>query len=361
MGWGLCTVAGVAGKGETLDIVPRFLITGRRVAGSSFGGVKGREQVPQFVERYLAGDIDVDAVPLPPHHARRGQQGLRADGGPGRHPQRDLRSHDRPRQALRRRRRGEPRVLRGGARAARLPGDAGVRDGGRHGQGPPGLLAGARQGEPTTRCHVSVPRRVGAARSSASTRRRWPPAAPTTASPASGPSTTRTTTARSPSTPTATTPRPSTTERCSPKAPAVCSFGASIATTRRPWPGERWKRGMPAMIRSMSSRSSTSLRSSAPASSSSFSRCSMISRTARAHRLVGEVLLLLVAQLARAVGDRAALGGHLARGDRGAHRVLVDHRARDLGDALRGRRTAPVVIAPNTISSAARPPSSTVM
>jgi S-(hydroxymethyl)glutathione dehydrogenase/alcohol dehydrogenase len=51
MGWGLCTIAGVAGKGETLDIVPRFLITGRRVAGSSFGGVKGRDQVPQFVER----------------------------------------------------------------------------------------------------------------------------------------------------------------------------------------------------------------------------------------------------------------------------------------------------------------------
>src|SRR5215208_5750729 len=59
MGWGLCTIAGVAGKGETLDIVPRFLITGRRVAGSSFGGVKGRDQVPQYVERALAGDIDV--------------------------------------------------------------------------------------------------------------------------------------------------------------------------------------------------------------------------------------------------------------------------------------------------------------
>jgi S-(hydroxymethyl)glutathione dehydrogenase/alcohol dehydrogenase len=59
MGWGLCTVAGVAGKGETLDIVPRFLITGRRVCGSSFGGVKGRDQVPQLVERALAGDIDV--------------------------------------------------------------------------------------------------------------------------------------------------------------------------------------------------------------------------------------------------------------------------------------------------------------
>jgi S-(hydroxymethyl)glutathione dehydrogenase/alcohol dehydrogenase len=60
MGWGLCTVAGVAGKGETLDIVPRFLITGRRVCGSSFGGVKGRDQVPQLIDRALAGDIDVE-------------------------------------------------------------------------------------------------------------------------------------------------------------------------------------------------------------------------------------------------------------------------------------------------------------
>ena len=59
MGWGLCTIAGVAGKGETLDIVPRFLITGRRVAGSSFGGVKGRDQVPRLVDRWLAGEIDV--------------------------------------------------------------------------------------------------------------------------------------------------------------------------------------------------------------------------------------------------------------------------------------------------------------
>jgi S-(hydroxymethyl)glutathione dehydrogenase/alcohol dehydrogenase len=60
MGWGLCTVCGVAGKGETLDVVPRFLITGRRVCGSSFGGLKGREDVPALVRRYLDGDIDVD-------------------------------------------------------------------------------------------------------------------------------------------------------------------------------------------------------------------------------------------------------------------------------------------------------------
>jgi S-(hydroxymethyl)glutathione dehydrogenase/alcohol dehydrogenase len=60
MGWGVCCVTGVAGKGETLDIVPRYLITGRKVIGASFGGVKGRDQVPQLVDRYLAGDIDVD-------------------------------------------------------------------------------------------------------------------------------------------------------------------------------------------------------------------------------------------------------------------------------------------------------------
>jgi S-(hydroxymethyl)glutathione dehydrogenase/alcohol dehydrogenase len=60
MGWGLCTIAGVAGKGETLDIVPRLLITGRRVCGSSFGGVKGRDQVPELVQLYLDGALDVD-------------------------------------------------------------------------------------------------------------------------------------------------------------------------------------------------------------------------------------------------------------------------------------------------------------
>jgi S-(hydroxymethyl)glutathione dehydrogenase / alcohol dehydrogenase len=60
--WGLATVIGVAGKGETLEIVPRLLITGRRVTGSSFGGVKGRTQVPQLVERWLAGEIDVDSL-----------------------------------------------------------------------------------------------------------------------------------------------------------------------------------------------------------------------------------------------------------------------------------------------------------
>jgi S-(hydroxymethyl)glutathione dehydrogenase/alcohol dehydrogenase len=60
MGWGLATMCGVAGKGETLDVIPRFLIQGRRIAGSSFGGIKGRDEVPGLIDRYLQGEIDVD-------------------------------------------------------------------------------------------------------------------------------------------------------------------------------------------------------------------------------------------------------------------------------------------------------------
>jgi S-(hydroxymethyl)glutathione dehydrogenase/alcohol dehydrogenase len=60
--WGHATMCGVAGKGELLDILPRLLITGRHVTGTSFGGVKGRTQVPQLVDRWLAGEIDVESL-----------------------------------------------------------------------------------------------------------------------------------------------------------------------------------------------------------------------------------------------------------------------------------------------------------
>ncbi|MBS1871055.1 MAG: alcohol dehydrogenase catalytic domain-containing protein [Actinobacteria bacterium] len=60
MGWGLATMCGVAGKGETLDVIPRWLIQGRRIAGSSFGGLKGREDVPALIDRWIAGELDVD-------------------------------------------------------------------------------------------------------------------------------------------------------------------------------------------------------------------------------------------------------------------------------------------------------------
>lgn len=60
MGWGVATMLGVAGKGETVNIVPRLLITGRTVQGGSFGGARGRTHVPQLVDMYLDGRIDLD-------------------------------------------------------------------------------------------------------------------------------------------------------------------------------------------------------------------------------------------------------------------------------------------------------------
>ena len=62
MGWGLCTILGVAGRGEKLEIVPRFLITGRRVQGGSFGGASGRTHVPQLTQLYLDGKLDIDSL-----------------------------------------------------------------------------------------------------------------------------------------------------------------------------------------------------------------------------------------------------------------------------------------------------------
>ena len=88
MGWGLCTIAGVAGKGEVLEVIPRFLITGRRVAGASFGGAKGRDRVPELVDLYLSGRPRPGVARDQPRAARSGQRRLRGDGAPGRHPHR---------------------------------------------------------------------------------------------------------------------------------------------------------------------------------------------------------------------------------------------------------------------------------
>ncbi|MDO8208914.1 alcohol dehydrogenase catalytic domain-containing protein [Conexibacter sp. CPCC 206217] len=68
MGWGLCTITGVAGRGETLDVIPRWLIQGRRIAGASFGGLKGREQVPRLIDRWMEGELDV--APFISHRVR---------------------------------------------------------------------------------------------------------------------------------------------------------------------------------------------------------------------------------------------------------------------------------------------------
>lgn len=56
-GWGESVVIGVAGAGQEISTRPFQLVTGRVWRGSAFGGVKGRSELPGYVERYLAGEI----------------------------------------------------------------------------------------------------------------------------------------------------------------------------------------------------------------------------------------------------------------------------------------------------------------
>ncbi len=61
-GWGESIIIGVAGAGQEISTRPFQLVTGRVWRGSAFGGVKGRSQLPGYVERYLAGEIHIDEM-----------------------------------------------------------------------------------------------------------------------------------------------------------------------------------------------------------------------------------------------------------------------------------------------------------
>ncbi|MFQ3198064.1 MAG: S-(hydroxymethyl)glutathione dehydrogenase/alcohol dehydrogenase [Paraglaciecola sp.] len=56
-GWGESVIIGVAGAGQEISTRPFQLVTGRVWRGSAFGGVKGRSELPDYVERYLAGEF----------------------------------------------------------------------------------------------------------------------------------------------------------------------------------------------------------------------------------------------------------------------------------------------------------------
>ena len=59
-GWGESVIIGVAGAGQEISTRPFQLVTGRTWKGSAFGGVKGRSQLPGYVEKYLRGELKVD-------------------------------------------------------------------------------------------------------------------------------------------------------------------------------------------------------------------------------------------------------------------------------------------------------------
>jgi len=58
----LATSVGVAGAGQEISTRPFQLVTGRVWRGSAFGGVKGRTELPNLVDQYMAGSVKVDEM-----------------------------------------------------------------------------------------------------------------------------------------------------------------------------------------------------------------------------------------------------------------------------------------------------------
>jgi S-(hydroxymethyl)glutathione dehydrogenase / alcohol dehydrogenase len=61
-GWGESVIIGVAAAGQEISTRPFQLVTGRVWRGTAFGGVKGRSQLPVYVDRYLQGEIKIDPM-----------------------------------------------------------------------------------------------------------------------------------------------------------------------------------------------------------------------------------------------------------------------------------------------------------
>lgn len=61
-GWGESVIVGVAGAGQEIATRPFQLVTGRVWRGTAFGGVKGRSELPEYVEKYLRGEIKIDEM-----------------------------------------------------------------------------------------------------------------------------------------------------------------------------------------------------------------------------------------------------------------------------------------------------------
>ena len=59
-GWGESVIIGVAGAGQEIRTRPFQLVTGRVWRGTAFGGVRGRTELPGYVDRYMEGVINID-------------------------------------------------------------------------------------------------------------------------------------------------------------------------------------------------------------------------------------------------------------------------------------------------------------
>jgi S-(hydroxymethyl)glutathione dehydrogenase/alcohol dehydrogenase len=61
-GWGESIIIGVAPAGTEISTRPFQLVTGRSWRGTAFGGARGRTDVPQIVDWYMDGKIEIDPM-----------------------------------------------------------------------------------------------------------------------------------------------------------------------------------------------------------------------------------------------------------------------------------------------------------
>jgi S-(hydroxymethyl)glutathione dehydrogenase/alcohol dehydrogenase len=61
-GWGQSIIIGVAPAGAEISTRPFQLVTGRVWKGTAFGGARGRTDVPQIVDWYMEGKIEIDPM-----------------------------------------------------------------------------------------------------------------------------------------------------------------------------------------------------------------------------------------------------------------------------------------------------------
>ncbi len=61
-GWGQSIIIGVAPAGAEISTRPFQLVTGRVWKGTAFGGARGRTDVPQIVDWYMQGKIEIDPM-----------------------------------------------------------------------------------------------------------------------------------------------------------------------------------------------------------------------------------------------------------------------------------------------------------
>jgi S-(hydroxymethyl)glutathione dehydrogenase/alcohol dehydrogenase len=61
IGWGKCTIIGIAPDNARLEIAPTMLVQGRSLVGSPMGGVQAA-QIPALVDLMMDGKVDIASL-----------------------------------------------------------------------------------------------------------------------------------------------------------------------------------------------------------------------------------------------------------------------------------------------------------